>query len=226
MTDDRQSWRMTTARTERIPLGATYAEQRGPRWLLVVEGAARLEAAGAVHHLRAGDAVLVAARHDLAVTACSDTTLAVNDLALVHPTHPLPSVLVVREFGARHAGIAELVRLCPLATQCGPAILTAGYANLVGAAMTASWLESEGRTDDDRVSDPAVTAVVTAVTERPGEAWTVERMAGLVHLSRSALGERFRRELRRSPAEVLREARMQEARRLLRTGSSGVEQVA
>jgi AraC-like DNA-binding protein len=229
MTDDRQAWRMTTASTRLLTGGTTYAE-RGPQWLLVVDGAAQLEAGGAVHLLRGGDAVLVASRHDAVVTTRGDTTLAVNDLALVLPVHPLPSVLVVRDFAERHSGIAALVRLCPSAARCGPPLMTASYANLLGSAMTASWLEDQGLpvTQEPR-ADPDVATVVTAVTDRPGEAWTVERMADLVHLSRSALGERFRRELRRSPAEVLREVRMQEARRLLRSGSPGsvqVEQVA
>nr|WP_246084063.1 AraC family transcriptional regulator [Nocardioides plantarum] len=223
---------MTTGSTERLTRGSAYAE-RGPQWLLVVEGAARLESGGAVHLLQAGDAVLVAARHQAVLTTCEGTTLAVNDLALVVPSYPLPSVLVVRDFAERHSGIAALVRLCPVVTQCGPELMTAGYANLLGSAMTASWLEDQGLSSQAPPTDPVVATVVAAVTDRPGEAWTVERMAGLVHLSRSALGERFRRELGRSPAEVLRDARMQEARRLLRgsvpgsvQGAVQVEQVA
>ena len=228
MTLDRPTWRMTTASTERLVRGSAYAE-RGPQWLMVLEGTARLEAGGAVHLLRTGDAVLVSARHRAVVTTGEGAWLAVNDLALVVPSHPLPSVLVVRDFAGRHGGVAALVRLCPIATRCGPALMTASYANLVGSAMTTSWLEDEGRSVQAPAGDPVVATVVGAVTDRPGEAWTVERMAGLVHLSRSALGERFRRELRSSPAEVLRDARMHEARRLLRgpvAGSLPVEQVA
>lgn len=174
--------------------------------------------------------MLVAARHQAVVTTCVETTLAVNDLALALPTHPLPSVLVVRGFAERHDGVAALVRLCPMVSQCGSALMTASYANLLGSAMTTSWLEDQGLSPQQTPdTDPVVTTVVSAVTDRPGEAWTVERMASLVHLSRSALGERFRRELSRSPVDVLRDARMQEARRLLRGGSPGsarVEQVA
>jgi AraC-like DNA-binding protein len=217
---------MTTSRLASLAAGATYDVTRGPHWLLVVEGAAVLHA-GAAHPLLPGDAVLVSARQAFTLVACSDTELHVTDLAVGVPTHPLPGVLVVTDFATRHDGITALVRSCPTVTQCGPPLMASSYANLVGAAMTESWLEDQGLpTRDEPAPDAAVAAVVAAVTARPGEPWNVDRMAGLVHLSRSALGDRFRRELRLSPAEVLRDARMQEARRLLRSGDAPVEQVA
>ena len=219
---------MTSVRHERLAGGTAYAG-RGPQWLLLLDGAVRLEVAGAAHDLAAGDAVLVAAGRETAVTASVDSRLAVSDLALAVPLHPLPAVTVVRGFAARHAGIAALVRLCPMAVRCGPPLMTASYADLVGSAMTASWLEGRepaGTAGPGTDGDPVVRIVLAALAERPGDCWTVERMAALVHLSRSALGERFRRVLRRSPAEALRDARMQEARALLRDGDRTVEQVA
>ncbi len=210
---------MTSARTEDLPPGATY-DAHGPRWLLVVAGTGHLAGGGVERRLRAGDAVLVAPGQAAVLTTCTTTRLATSDLAPEHLAHPLPAVLVAEGFAAHHDGVAALVTLCPVVTGCRSSLLTDGYADLVGAAMTTTWLEESGRTvPDEPRTDPVVAAVVAAVGERPGEAWTVERMADLVHLSRSALAERFRRELRRTPAEVLREARMREARVLLRGGA-------
>lgn len=84
----------------------------------------------------------------------------------------------------------------------------------------------QGREAAAEVLDNAVATVVAAVTARPGEAWTVERMARLAHLSRSALGDRFRCSLGLGPSELLREVRMREARRLLRDPSRSVAHVA
>lgn len=125
---------------------------------------------------------------------------------------------------ARHGGVMALVTRCRLERACRPTLFAASYGNLIGAAMTASWQEDQG--GDAGPLDEAVTAVVAAVTARPAEPWTVEGMARLVHLSRSALGERFRRALGRGPAEVLREIRMREARRLLTDPSRPVEYIA
>lgn len=219
-------WRITTARNQALAAGEALAE-RGPTWLLVTEGAVALEAGGEGRALRAGDAVLVAPGLTIVVTACVDSLVAVNDLVLARPTHPLPAVTVVRGFARRHEGIAALASICPMAARCGPPLMTASYAGLIGSAVLASWLEDAGRSaHEEPPADPAVAAVVAAVTARPGDPWTVGAMAAVVHLSRSALGERFRRSLGRSPAEVLRDARMQEARHLLRTTPASVEHVA
>ncbi|WP_036967188.1 helix-turn-helix transcriptional regulator, partial [Promicromonospora kroppenstedtii] len=60
-----------------------------------------------------------------------------------------------------------------------------------------------------------VADVVAALAASPGEPWTLDRMAALVHLSRSALTERFRRATGHSPMRMLREVRMHRARTLL-----------
>lgn len=213
----------------RLPAGATLTELPGPRWALVLAGELTLEAASESHLLSEGDAVLVDARtaHRLSASGhFEQSALVVGDLRLAVPTHRLPSPLIVGGFGTRHDGVAALVGKCPLERVCKPSLFAASYGNLIGAAMTAAWLEDQGLDTAAPRPDEAVAAVVAAVTTRPGEPWTVERMARLVHLSRSALGERFRRALGRGPAEVLREARMREARRLLDDLSRPVEYVA
>lgn len=221
-------WEMSSSHHVRLRARATLSTPSGSWWGLVLAGEVTLEVASGASVLAEGDAVLVDARVAHRVIASNryeHSVLVVGDLRLVVPVHRLPNPLIVRGFGTRHNGVAELVGKCPLERVCEPSLFAASYGNLIGAAMTASWIEDQGGSDNVRM-DEAVAAVVAAVTARPGEPWTVEGMARLVHLSRSALGERFRRALGRGPAEVLREVRMREARRLLDDPSRPVEYVA
>lgn len=222
-------WWLSGMRRVTLADGGVLADGAGPRWLLVLEGAVRLETATRTERLAAGDATLVAACTAHRVVASGG---AVVVAAALHATgrHGLPSPFVVRGFATRHAGIAALVRACPLDDDgCARlALFSASYAGLLGAALTASWLDERraGAPVPEGERDPVVAAVLAAVHASPGEPWTTERMARSVHLSRSALGERFRRTLGRGPVEVLREARMRAARQLLRDPARPVEQVA
>lgn len=211
------TWELSASRHERLAAGAALPAAAGPLWALVLEGVVTLETGAGVESLHAGDAVLIDARTAYRIRAAEPAEVAVADLRLVVPPSPVPSPLVVRDFARRHHGVAELVRTCPLRAECEPTVFAASYGGLIGASMVVAWREAEGRgSEPDRAqSDAVVAAVVAALVAGPAEAWTVGRMARLVHLSRSALAERFRRELDRSPAQVLREIRMQQARRLL-----------
>ena len=90
--------------------------------------------------------------------------------------------------------------------------------------MTSSWLAADEQ--NNASVDSEVADVLAALTSRPGESWTLDRMAGLVHLSRSALTDRFRRTVGRSPMQMVREVRMQHARRLLGEPSVPVTRIA
>ncbi|MER7557410.1 AraC family transcriptional regulator [Nocardioides sp. NPDC126508] len=229
MNQDRSSWEMTLAYQDVLTAGSAGEDVRSASWLLVDDGTVVLTAAGQSHLLRAGDAVLVGGqvRHRLATH--DGAALIRADLRAVAVAYPLANPLIVRDFVGRHGGVAELVRRCPLAGPCRRwALFASGYASLLGAAMTASWLEDTGREIDGPapVLDPTVAQVLSAVIADPGRPWSVETMADSVHLSRSALGERFRRSLGQSPSEALRDVRMRAARHLLAGGDGPVEQVA
>jgi transcriptional regulator GlxA family with amidase domain len=90
--------------------------------------------------------------------------------------------------------------------------------------MTDSWLDDQGTSDD--AGDPLVARVLEAVVADPANKWSVESLASLVHLSRSALSARFQKAVGRSPVRMLREVRMGEARRLLAEPGLPVEAVA
>jgi len=217
------TWEMSTLGHLVLPAGTALPQPAGPCWVYDVAGEITLDTASGLHTLSTGDAVLIDARTAFRVTASGpeQSHLAVADLRVVVTTQRLPSPMVVRGFDAASAGVAALVTKCPLENECAPTTVAASYGNLVGTAMTTTWLARQGRDAVEVVDD-----VVAAVAARPGEAWTVERMARLAHLSRSALGDRFRRSLGLGPSELLREVRMREARRLLRDPSRPVAHVA
>lgn len=210
-------WELSALRHERLPAGSVLPTATGPLWVLVLAGVVTLETSEGTEPLHPGDAVLIDGRTAHRLTGEEDAELAVADLRLVVPPSPVPTPLVVRDFARRHRGVAELVRTCPLTGECRASAFAVSYGGLLGASMIAAWQEDEGRDPGGESGPPdsAVATVVAALAASPADEWSVGRMAGLVHLSRSALAERFRRELGRSPAQVLREIRMQQARRLL-----------
>lgn len=194
---------------------------------MVLRGVVTLETSSGTEQLCTGDAVWIDTKTAYRLTTADGARLAVADLRLVVPPSRLPSPMVVREFARRHSGVSELVRACPLGADCQRTLFAASYGGLIGAAMVAAWshVDGQGAPAPADGADAAVAVVVAALAERPGEAWTVEGMARLVHLSRSTLAERFRREIGRTPRQVLRDLRMQQARALLSDQSRTVEQI-
>ena len=221
------AWELTELSHRSLTAGDRLVPSSTSLWLLVLDGGLVLETASGSDALSRGDAVFLDDRTAYRLTAGTETDVAVAALRPVLPPVPVPSPLVVRDFAGRHVGVAELVRTCPLDSGChDPSVFAPSYGGLIGASMMAAWSEAQtGYERSPTPPDPAVVAIVAAVADRPADAWTVDRMAGLVHLSRSALTERFRRTLGLSPVRVLREIRMQHARELLADGSRSVEQL-
>lgn len=69
-------------------------------------------------------------------------------------------------------------------------------------------------------NDPFLDRVVEAIHEEPGRDWTVERLASVSAMSRSAFAERFRTAIGRSPADYVTEVRIDAAKRMLDAGHS------
>lgn len=76
------------------------------------------------------------------------------------------------------------------------------------------------------VRDPGVGRALRLLHERPERRWTVEELARSVHLSRSALGQRFARIVGEPPMRYLAGWRMQLAKHLLRQPELSIAQVA
>jgi AraC-like DNA-binding protein len=219
-------WEMTTLRRERLQADAPLIRS-GALWALVVSGAATLETADDRRTILPGDAVLVDGRTAHRLTADVETDLVHGDLRRSVPSAAWPSPLVLRGFGDEHRGIVALVTTCPLTAECKADLFASAYGSLIGAAITSMARPPAGAGDPGGAAgDPQVAEVLAALAERPGEPWNLDRMAGLVHLSRSALTDRFRRATGHSPMRMLREVRMNQARHLLTKQCLAVTRVA
>jgi AraC-like DNA-binding protein len=220
-------WEMTALRREQLSASATLVRP-GPLWALVLSGAATLETADDRRTVLPGDAILVDPRTAHRLTADVDTDLVHGDLRRAVSSALLPSPLVMRGFGDEHRGIVALVTTCPLTVQCKADLFATAYAGLIGAAISSVShpAEGAGREMPGQADDAQVAEVVAALAARPGEPWTLDRMAGLAHLSRSALTDRFRRATGHSPMRMLREVRMNRARTLLTKQCLAVTRVA
>jgi AraC-like DNA-binding protein len=76
------------------------------------------------------------------------------------------------------------------------------------------------------LADRHVAAALNAMHGDPSHAWTLEELAKLAGLSRSAFAERFAQVLGQPPIQYLTEWRMQLATGLLAGGKDGIAQVA
>ncbi|SHM96682.1 helix-turn-helix domain-containing protein [Actinacidiphila paucisporea] len=212
------TWDMVEVTVLRLGPGEGLDGVCGAIWALVLDGDARLESAAGAEELHAGDAFQVDATSTYRLVAVTRAEVAVGTLRAVPP---LPGPLVARDFAQSNKGLVELVRMCPLDPRRSRPLFAASYGGLIQAAM-ADAVDQAGRRD----ADPRLAALVSVLDAHPGRPWTVESMARVAHLSRSSLGERFRREFGRSPAQMLRDVRMRHARELLTGTDRPVERIA
>lgn len=75
------------------------------------------------------------------------------------------------------------------------------------------------------LSDPYLASVLAAIHANPGQAWTIEKMAGIAHLSRTVFTNRFRDIVGVPPAEYLSNWRMELAKSHLLDGKA-IKEVA
>ncbi|MFI1094070.1 helix-turn-helix domain-containing protein [Streptomyces sp. NPDC020917] len=212
------TWDMVAVTFRRLAPRERLDGVDGAVWALVLDGDTRLETPAGVQTLHTGDAFHADGRSTCRLVALTAAEVAVGTLRAVPP---LPNPLVVRDFAGSNRGIVELVRTCPLDPSRDQPLFAASYGGLIQSAMQRT-LDEDAR----RGPDPRLTALVSALDAHPGRPWTVESMARVAHLSRSSLGERFRRDLGRSPGQVLREVRMRHARELLAGTDKPIEQIA
>ncbi|MBW8761365.1 MAG: helix-turn-helix transcriptional regulator [Microbacterium sp.] len=181
--------------------------------------------------LRAGDAFLTLGRGQLALAADETTTLIVVALELAQPTPALnaalPDYITVTGFDVLEpaaAALAENMGPAPTGhgTRQGDPLICRLMATTVLLSVIRSWAENgcapEGWPHVRK--DPFLDRVVEAIHQEPGREWTVERLAGVGAMSRSAFAERFRSAIGRSPADYVTEVRIDAAKRMLEAGRS------
>jgi AraC-like DNA-binding protein len=88
------------------------------------------------------------------------------------------------------------------------------------------------RTTDERqglfasLADPRIARVLQAVHDHPGKAWSMQSMAALACMSRSAFAERFTQLMRQPPIQYVTQWRVSVAEQLLRDRQQSVAGIA
>ncbi|GAA1129237.1 hypothetical protein GCM10009651_10900 [Microbacterium natoriense] len=182
--------------------------------------------------LTAGDAFLTVGRTALALEADAETTLVVVDLEWADSASTLDAVLpdyiTVTGFDVLEPAAAALAASmgptdpAACAVRQGDPLICRMMATTVLLSVIRAWAANgcapEGWPSVSK--DPFLDRVVEAIHEEPGREWTVERLAGVGAMSRSAFAERFRSAIGRSPADYVTEVRVDAAKRMLEAGRS------
>ena len=187
----------------------------GDRWALVAVARGRVRLLGTT--LAPGDAVLTRGRGDLAAEATEPgTTLLVTRFAL-HGTgrlRALPDDVVVY-------ADSEFCRL--LIERLADQFCAAPESDVVSERLL-DWLVTCTVRDVltqaaplGTVTDPDVSAALSAVHDDPARAWTVEGLARHAGVGRAAFAKRFREAVGTSPLSYVREHRLDLAERALIT---------
>ncbi|MDQ0646031.1 AraC-like DNA-binding protein [Microbacterium natoriense] len=182
--------------------------------------------------LHRGDAFLTLGRGPVALVSDEATTLIVVALELADLTpalrSALPDYITVTGFDVLEPAAAALAEnMGPVVPsehpkRQGDPLICRLMATTVLLSVIRSWAENgcapEGWPHVSK--DPFLDRVVEAIHQAPGREWTVERLAGVGAMSRSAFAERFRSAIGRSPADYVTEVRIDAAKRMLEAGRS------
>lgn len=133
----------------------------------------------------------------------------------------LPEVMVISTAGrAQFQGLRALLDL--LRTETGMAgagntVVIKHLASALFALIMRAWIERPGEVPGlfGLLAEPRLRAAVNVMLSCPQQAWTVERMAALCHMSRATFARAFVRAAGAAPATVLAHLRMARAARAL-----------
>jgi len=133
----------------------------------------------------------------------------------------LPEVMVISTKGrADFRGLRALLDLLRAETEtagAGNSVVVGHLASALFALIMRAWIERPGEVPGlfGLLAEPRLRAAVDAMLSCPQQAWTVERMASLCHMSRATFARAFVRAAGAAPATVLAHLRMARAARAL-----------
>jgi AraC-like DNA-binding protein len=179
-----------------------------------------------------GDAFLTLGGSAMTLQADAGASVLVIDLVLSDTASRLsavlPEIITVTGFDALEPSAAALAATmgvvnpatCPV--RQGDPLICRMMATTVLLSVIRAWAANGcAPVGWPSVSnDPFLDRVVDAIHEAPGREWTVERLASVSAMSRSAFAERFRTVIGRSPADYVTEVRVDTAKRMLDAGRS------
>ena len=182
--------------------------------------------------LRGGDAFLTLGRSSVALGADTASELVVVDVELsdaaAASTAVLPGVITVTGFDRLEPSAAVLAASMGMPdptvqpARGGDPLICRMMAQTVLLSVIRAWAANGCAPDGwpSLSNDPFLDRVVEAIHAEPGREWTVERLAGVGAMSRSAFAERFRSAIGRSPGDYVTEVRIEAAKRMLDAGRS------
>src|SRR6202165_3911092 len=144
----------------------------------------------------------------------------------------LPRVLHTRVDGYRTDILKATLELLAKETErpgVGSGVVVSGLADILFVQALRSHLNDS---DDNDVgwlaalSDRRIGAAMRALAGKPAEPWTVEKVASLANMSRSAFAARFKERLGEAPLEYLTRWRMFRAGVLLRSTERALAEIA
>lgn len=201
-------------------------------WLDVDHASKQLSVIPGSDHLVSGDVLLTLGGGALTLQADSGASLLVVDLVLSDTASRLsavlPDVITVTGFADLEPAAAALAGTMGVITSdAGPVrrgdpLICRMMATTVLLSVIHAWA-ANGCAPNGWPSvsnDPFLDRVVEAIHDAPGREWTVERLASVSAMSRSAFAERFRSAIGRSPADYVTEVRVDAAKRMLDAGRS------
>jgi AraC-like DNA-binding protein len=144
----------------------------------------------------------------------------------------LPSVVLARTDDAGsdwRAGVAAALRdEARTPTRGGAVVVNRLLESLLADALRGALLElaADVAPPARAIADERIGATLGRLHEAPEERWTVERMAKVASMSRSAFADRFRSLVGAPPMSYLTELRLARAARLLGSGDTTIAQIA
>jgi AraC-like DNA-binding protein len=144
----------------------------------------------------------------------------------------LPRVLYTRVDGYRTDILKATLDLLAKETErpgVGSGVVISGLADILFVQAIRSHLNNTGEDDVGwlaALSDRRIGAAMRALHGKPAESWTVEKLALLANMSRSAFAARFKAKLGEAPLEYLTRWRMFRAGVLLRGTQRSLAEIA
>jgi AraC-like DNA-binding protein len=144
----------------------------------------------------------------------------------------LPRVLCVRAEQAHTGALGATLNLLAIETSegaIGSSIVVARLAEIMFVQTIRAHYASGGRGELGWLSalgDPKLGAALRAMHASPSRPWSVEALAGVSGMSRSAFAQHFKTRVGETPLDYLTRWRMYRAGCLLREGASGIAEIA
>jgi AraC-like DNA-binding protein len=212
---------------------------------IIEEGelALRIDGDPRVEHVSRGDVVLFprgdrhhisdAGEHDapgLARWLCG--TFTIGDPQASHLLGSLPAVVVLRGGGGPALEGLEVARRMLVfemqAPSQGSAVMVARILDLILIQILRAWAAGPDAEPNWLAGalDPQIGLALSAIHRHPGRDWTVEELARVCSLSRSAFAARFAARVGKPPASYLAHVRLDAATEMLRGTSLPVALIA